>query len=134
MGGVGIETMPQYNPWTGNKAGVHSRSNKMPVFNITANDTDMGEYTADGAADALDKYARDAGYTDYADASAQVRDDAQAVEIDTDALCNAVTEKTGFNVFQDSYGNGIALVNGTSYASYQELANSIGMNSWDFKR
>lgn len=104
----------------------------MPVFNITANDTDMGEYTANSAAEALDNCARDAGYTDYADASAQFGDDASAMEIDTDALCQAVEKETGFAVFQDSYGSGVALVNGTSYATYQELAKSIEKNVWDF--
>lgn len=104
----------------------------MPVFNITANDTDMGEYTADSAAEALDKYAQDAGYTDYADVSAQFGDDATATEIDTDALCQAVEKNTGFAVFQDAYGNGVALVNGVSYATYQDLAISIDKNALDF--
>ena len=62
----------------------------MAVFQITANDTDMGEYTADSAADALDAYAKDAGYSNYSEVVAQFGDDAAAIEIDTDALCEAV--------------------------------------------
>ncbi len=106
----------------------------MATFSISANDTDMGEYKADTAEQALDKYARDAGYKDYADAAAQVGDDATAREIDVDALCNAVTAKTGFMVFQDSYGNGlgVASVNDKSYTSYAELAESIGLPLRDF--
>lgn len=106
----------------------------MATFSISANDTDMGEYTAASAAEALDKYARDAGYKDYADVVAQVGDDATAHEINVDALCNAVTEKTGFPVFQDSYGNGlgVASVNDKSYATYADLAASIGRPLFDF--
>lgn len=106
----------------------------MATFSISANDTDMGEYKADTAEQALDKYARDAGYKDYADAAAQVGDDATAHKIDVDALCNAVTAKTGFAVFQDSYGNGlgVASVNDKSYATYADLAASIGRPLFDF--
>lgn len=104
----------------------------MATFSITANDTDMGEYHGETAAQALDAYARDAGYEDYADAAAQFGDDARAVEIDTLELCDAVSKETGFTVFQDSYGDGVALVNNISYATYQELAGLIGKNASDF--
>lgn len=104
----------------------------MAVFQITANDTDMGEYTAGSAADALNAYARDAGYADYAAVVAEFGDDAEAVEIDTDALCAAVEQATGKAVFQDSYGAGIALVDGASYASHAELAALIGKSVSNF--
>jgi hypothetical protein len=57
----------------------------MSTFTIDANGSDMGCYVADTAAQALDAYARDAGYTDYADVVKQFGDDAEAIEIDTDA-------------------------------------------------
>jgi len=56
----------------------------MSTFTIDANGSDMGCYVADTAAQALDAYARDAGYTDYADVVKQFGDDAEAIEIDTD--------------------------------------------------
>ena len=104
----------------------------MAYFQISANDTDMGEYHADSAEQALNAYARDAGYKDYADVAAQVGDDATARQIDTDALCNSVTQATGHDVSQDSYGHGVALVNGKSYATHQELAASIGRDIAEF--
>ena len=105
----------------------------MATYAISAKDTDMGEYIADSAAAALDAYARDAGYTDYADVVAQFGDDATVVEIDTDALCLAVEKEFGHAVFQDSYGGGIALVDGVSFATYAELADSIGKTVADFR-
>ena len=105
----------------------------MPTYSIDANGQDMGCYVADTKAEALDKYARDAGYKDYADTVAQFGEGETAIEIDTDALCRAVTEATGHLVFQDSYGNGVALVDNDSWDNWQQLAESIGKNCWDFK-
>ena len=104
----------------------------MPVFNVSANDCDMGEFSASDAESALDSYAKEAGYPSYAALIKEYGDDATATEIDTDALCAAVEKQTGHAVFQDSYGNGVALVNGISYENYQQLARAIGKNSWDF--
>lgn len=104
----------------------------MAVFQITANDTDMGEYIADSAAEALNAYAKDAGYSDYSEVAAQFGDDAVAVEIDTNALCEAVEQATGKSVFQDSYGSGVALVDGVSYATHQDMAALIGKSVADF--
>lgn len=104
----------------------------MAYFQISANDTDMGEYHADTADQALNAYARDAGYRDYADVVAQFGDDATARRIDTDALCDSVTQSTGHEVFQDSYGSGVALVDGKSYATYKDLADSIGRDISEF--
>ena len=104
----------------------------MAYFQISVNSADMGEYHAESAAQALDAYARDAGYDSYAEVVAQFGDDAQAFEIDVDALCAAVEEVTGVTVFQDSYGNGVALVGGKSYATHKELAESIGRDISEF--
>jgi hypothetical protein len=54
----------------------------MNKYTITANDCDMGIYQAESEAHALDLYAQDAGYTDYADAAAQFGDDAIATKIE----------------------------------------------------
>lgn len=105
----------------------------MAVFNISANDSNMGEYSGETAGQALDAYARDAGYTDYAEVIAQFGDDATAIKIDTDALCAAAGKHFNAAVFQDSYGSGVALIDGTSFFSYTELANAIGRRVWDFK-
>ena len=53
----------------------------MSTYRITANDTDMGEYQAESSAQALDCYAQDAGYKDYADVIAQFGDEATATVI-----------------------------------------------------
>lgn len=103
----------------------------MSTYTIEANGTPMGEYTGDTATDALNTYARDAGYADYAAVVAEVGDDAIATEIDVDGLVAAVAAATGQAVFQDSYGSGVAVVAGKSFATYQELAESIGRNAWD---
>ena len=58
--------------------------------------------------------------------------DAEAHQIDTDALRNSVTQATGHNVFQDGYGNGVALVDGESYATHKDLADSIGRHIAEF--
>jgi hypothetical protein len=105
----------------------------MPTFSIDANGTDMGCYVASTKTEALDKFAEEAGYSSYQEAVEEVGDHALVIEIDTDALCHAVSEATGHLVFQDSYGNGVARVDDTSYGTWQELAESIGKNCWDFK-
>lgn len=56
----------------------------MNAYRITANGHDFGIYEAASAADALDSYARDAGYKSYADVAEQFGDEAIAEEI-TDA-------------------------------------------------
>lgn len=106
----------------------------MAVFSIDANGNDVGEYIADTEALALDAYARDAGYDDWADVVAQFGSEGvTAVQIDADALCAAVQSTSGHLVFEDAYGNGVALVDQVSYATYQELAQLIDKNVWDFK-
>lgn len=53
----------------------------MKDFQITANGTDMGTYQGETAEDALDAYAKDAGYEDYEDLASQHGDDAEAEEL-----------------------------------------------------
>ena len=109
----------------------------MAIFSISANDTDMGTYSGATAQEALDKYATDAGYANYAEVVEEFGDDATATEIDTAALCAAVAEKTGSGVFEDAYSDGVALAHDgeawISYKTWQDLAQSIGKNVWDFK-
>jgi len=105
----------------------------MPVFQISANDNNLGEYRGETAADALDAYARDAGYRDYADVVAQFGDDASALQIDTDALTKSAGEYFKAPVFQDAYGAGVALIDGMSFDNYTQLAEAIGRRVWDFK-
>lgn len=57
------------------------RAPKARQYRITANGADMGVYEGTTADEALDAYARDAGYRDYADALTVTSDDARAVEI-----------------------------------------------------
>jgi hypothetical protein len=52
--------------------------------------------------------------------------------IDENALFEAVQNETGFAVFHDSYGGGVALVN-VRYATLEELAKSVGKDLMDFR-
>ena len=106
------------------------------TFAIAANGNFMGEYTGDDENAAVDAYARDAGYADFSDLLGRVegssRSELDIFEIDTDRLVAAVEAAAGESVFQDSYGNGIALVRGESYSTYLELADAFGLNIEQF--
>ena len=108
----------------------------MTTYEITANDVLMGEYKGINAEAALDAYARDAGYDDFAGLLEAVpgstRDEVEVFEIDMDKLCDAVADAAGQAVFQDSYGNGVALVAGQSYATHREMAEAFGLDLSDF--
>lgn len=104
----------------------------MPTFLVVANGSMMGEYHAESAADALDAYARDASYADYADVVSQFGDEATARRIDDGALCVSVAKVTGHLVYQDGYGGGVALIDGVSYPDYESVARLIGRDITDF--
>ena len=55
---------------------------EMKRYSITSSGVWMGEYFAESQIAALDLYAQNAGYTDYADVIAQFGDDAIAKKID----------------------------------------------------
>ena len=106
------------------------------TFEIAANSNLMGEYKGADADAAIDSYARDAGYDDFADLLGRVegssRGELEVFEIDTDKLVSAVETAAGEPVFQDSYGNGVALVKNVSYATYRELADKFGLDIDNF--
>ena len=106
------------------------------TYEITANDVLMGEYRASSIEAALDAFARDAGYEDFADALENVpsstRDEVYVEEVDTDLLIAAVEEATSEAAFQDSYGSGVVLVKGESYPTYRALAEAFGLDLADF--
>lgn len=108
----------------------------MKTFEITANDVLMGEYKGVNAEAALDAYARDAGYEDFAtlleNIPGSTREEVDVCEIDMDKLCDAVAHAAGQAVFQDSYGNGVALVAGQSYATHREMAEAFGLSLGDY--
>jgi hypothetical protein len=52
--------------------------------------------------------------------------------LDTDKLIAAVEKASGEAVFQDSYGDGVAMVKGTSYATYSDLAEAFNLEIEDF--
>ncbi len=106
------------------------------TFEIEVNYTLVGEYAGADENAAIDAYARNAGYDDFADLLANepdsTREEVEAFEIDTDKLVAAVESAAGEAVFEDSYGNGIALVKGNSYATYRELADAFGLDINNF--
>jgi len=59
------------------------------AYTITANGTDMGVYWGADEEDALDAYARDAGYDDYDALAGEHGDDAHATIAGEDALSGA---------------------------------------------
>ena len=107
----------------------------MTVFYIEMGEV-SGEYRGADRAEALDAFARDAGYETWANACEQglASDDATTVvQIDVDALTQAVSTVTGKAVFQDAYGNGVALIDGESIATYADLAAHAGRKVWEFR-
>ena len=54
----------------------------------------------------------------------------EEIEIDSAKLCQKVAEE--HTVFVDSYGNGIALVNGISYRTYHDLAKDYDLDILDY--
>lgn len=102
------------------------------TFEIAANGNLMGEYSGENAEAAIDAYAREAGYEDFADLLSRVpgstREELDVFEIATDELVAAVERTAGESVFQDSYGRGIALVKGASYATYRDLADAFELD------
>lgn len=57
----------------------------------------------------------------------------EEINIDTEALLDAVDAKTEHAIFEDSYGDGIALINSVSYKTYHELAAAFGLDAADFQ-
>ena len=106
----------------------------MATYLVEANGNVMGEYTASNRQQALEDYGNAAGYESYSVLSQQFGDDVTVTEIYVESLCDTVAKITGFTVFQDSYGDGVAFVHDQSYATYQELAGSIGKTLWNFTK
>ena len=108
-------------------------------FEITANGTLMGEYKGQDKANAIQSYLVEAGYEsveDCADAleitSEQVLAELSVSEIDVEKLVVAVEAAADATVFQDAYGDGIALVKNESYATHRELAGAFGLDIDNF--
>jgi hypothetical protein len=99
----------------------------MATFQIRVDYENFGTYTARTAAMAIKCWKDESGYHATPD------EDIEAVEIDENALIEAVQNETGVAVFQDPYGGGVALVNNKSYATLEDLAKSIGKELMDFR-
>ena len=102
------------------------------TFQISANGNLMGEYAGETEQDAIDAYASDAGYENFADLLERVpgatREEVEVFEIDAAALFAAVEQSAGQPVFQDSYGEGVAVVDGISYSTFRELADAFDID------
>ena len=92
----------------------------------------MGEHQGESESATLDSYAQAAGYPDFSELLDSVpnstRDEIDVFEIDTQRLIDAIPKA----VYQDAYGDGVALVDGVSFATYHELAHFFGMKLEDF--
>jgi len=110
------------------------------IYEITANQNLCGEYHGTDEQSAIRAYIQDAGYDsveDCADRLDRTRDEIlreiDIFEIDTDKLVSAVEDIAGEAVFQDSYGDGIALVKGQSYMTYRDLAAAFDLDLDNFR-
>ncbi len=54
-------------------------------------------------------------------------------QIDTERLCRVVSEKLNAIVMQDAYGWGVALVDGQSVLTWDDMARLIGRKVWEFE-
>ncbi len=72
--------------------------------------------------------AREAGYRDYAEVERAFGKNNAAVveEVDVDKLVAAVNEKLSTAIFQDTSGDGVALVDNVSIRTYAELLAALG--------
>ena len=52
------------------------------------------------------------------------------ISIDVDAIEARIAEHAP--IFEDAYGDGVALVNAVSYATYHELAGAFNLDIFDF--
>lgn len=57
----------------------------------------------------------------------------EEIDIDIESLIKAVDAKTSHCIFEDSYGDGVALIDGKSYRTYHELAAAFGLDASDFQ-
>ena len=76
----------------------------MKSFAVTANGQYMGTYQGESAEEALDAYAREAGYRDYAAALAVTGDDARAVEWCRPGYCTRQSVPHCWECSLTSYG------------------------------
>lgn len=58
----------------------------------------------------------------------------EEIEIDTEALLAACVERADKTIFQDSYGNGIALYDGESFSTWHALAARFGLDAAKFQK
>ena len=109
---------------------------KMKTFDVEANGTLMGEYKGETAANAIDAYAREAGYQSFSHMAQEVgatKEELAINLIDSAKLVEAVEKTAGLAVLQDAYyGQGVALVDSVSYTTHRELAEAFGLSINDF--
>ena len=97
---------------------------KMKTFDVEANGTPMGEYNGETAANAIDAYAREAGYHNFSHMAQEVgatEEELAINEIDSAKLVEAVEKAAG-----------TALVDSVSYTTHRELAEAFGLSIDDF--
>lgn len=107
----------------------------MSIYTIDANCTYMGEYRAESAESALEQFVQDAGYNSVADMLEVTGIDNSVLvnKINTEALVDAYSKKTGETLYQDSYGDGVAILSdGTCFDCYESIAAAINMTLDDF--
>lgn len=99
----------------------------MRTYIICAGDI-VSEYRATSADEALEQYARDAGMSDYRELVSEWGSVDSVDVLDTDAIVKALPHA----VFDDAYGDGIALIDGRSYASWRDVCEQYDIDYCDY--
>lgn len=99
----------------------------MRTYIICAGDI-VSEYRAESAEQALDTYARDAGMSDYRDLASEWGPVDSVDVLNTTSLVSALPHAA----FDDAYGDGVALIDGRSYASWRDVCEQYDIDYCDY--
>lgn len=104
----------------------------MAVFVINSAYVEQQEIVAENKMRALKIYSTNLNYTSFEIFCDERGADVEIYQIDTDKIVSTIESKTEFLCFDDSYGNGVALVGGRSYKLWHDMAQLVNINLKEF--
>lgn len=104
----------------------------MAIYIIECSDLESMEYEADSSNKALLMFANDNGYSSYDRLILDGSTIDSFYKIDTDKIIKIIESKLDFCVQKDSYGYGVALINGQFYETWAEMVQLINMDLKEF--